>query len=72
MPRGWPSGITTIKNKSSPSFAGVAYTRDGTYLDLLVNTIASNSGEVLLPDSDPMVLVIGAVGGTWSTSAVQQ
>ena len=68
---GWPSGITTIKNKSSSNFAVTAYDQKGNYLDLLVNEIGSYSGEVMLPDSDPTVLVVHAVGGTWSFSAVQ-
>jgi hypothetical protein len=66
------SGITTIKNKSASNFAIVAYSMDGDYLDLLVNEIGSYSGEVLLPDSDPMVLAIHDVGGSWSMSPVSQ
>lgn len=69
---GWPSGITTIKNTSRSNFAVLAYSPEGDYLDLLVNEIGSYSGEVLLPEADPMVLVIQDVGGAWSLSAVQQ
>jgi hypothetical protein len=69
---GWASGITTIKNKSKSNFAVIAHSPEGDYLDLLVNDVGSYSGEVLLPEADPMVLVIHAVGGTWSFSAVQQ
>jgi hypothetical protein len=69
---GWPSGITTITNKSKSNFAVIAYSEDGGYLDLLVNDIGNYSGEVLLPDADPIVLAIHAVGGTWSFSTVQQ
>ena len=69
---GGGSGITTIKNKGHSNFAVVAYALDGEYLDLLVNEIGSYNGEVLLPDQDPVLLVIGAVGGTWSLSAVSQ
>jgi hypothetical protein len=72
MVSGGASGITTIKNKSSSNFSVVAYTPEGEYLDLIVNEIGSYSGEVLLPDADPMVLQIGAVGGTWSMSAISQ
>lgn len=69
---GWPSGITTIKNTSQSNFSVVVYSQEGDYLDLLVNEIGAYTGEVLLPDADPMVLVIHAVGGTWSFSAVEQ
>ena len=69
---GGSSGIVTIKNKSKDNFAVTAYTQDGEYLDLLVNEIGSYNGEVMLPDSDPMVLVIDAVGGAWSVSSVSQ
>ncbi len=69
---GGASGITTIKNKSQSNFAVTVFTPEGDYLDLLVNEIGSYSGEVLLPEADPMVLVIKAVGGTWSLSPVQQ
>ena len=65
-------GITTVKNKSRSNFAVIAYSPEGDYLDLLVNEIGSYSGEVLLPDADPIVLSIHAVGGTWSMSAVEQ
>jgi len=65
-------GITTVKNKSRSNFAVIAYSPEGEYLDLLVNEIGSYSGEVLLPDADPIVLSIHAVGGTWSMSAVEQ
>lgn len=68
---GGANGITTIKNKGQSNFAVQVFTQDGDYLDLLVNEIGSYSGEVMLPDSDPMVLVIEAVGGSWSFSAVQ-
>jgi hypothetical protein len=67
---GAASGITTIKNSSHSNFAVIAYSTEGDYLDLLVNEIGSYSGEVLLPDGDPMVLRIQDVGGTWSMSAV--
>lgn len=69
---GGAGGITTIKNKSSSNFAVIAYSPEGDYLDLLVNEIGSYSGEVILPDADPMVLSIQAVGGTWSMSPVGQ
>lgn len=70
MLSGGASGITTIKNKSSNNFAVQAFTPEGDYLDLLVNEIGSYSGEVMLPEADPMVLVVKAVGGTWSMSAI--
>lgn len=66
------AGITTIKNKGRDNFAIIAYSLSGEYLDLVVNEIGSYSGEVLLPDEDPMVLSIHDVGGTWSMSAVGQ
>ena len=69
---GGASGITTIKNKSKSNFAVIGYSQEGDYLDLLVNDIGSYSGEVMLPDADPTVLAIHAVGGVWSLSAVQQ
>ncbi len=69
---GGASGITTIKNKGKSNFAVIAYTPEGDYLDLLVNEIGSYKGEVLLPDSDPMVLVIHGDGGSWSFSTVEQ
>lgn len=69
---GSASGITTIKNMSKSNFAVLVYAQDGEYLDLLVNEIGAYNGEVMLPDADPMVLVIQAVGGTWSFSAVEQ
>ncbi len=69
---GGASGITTIKNKSKSNFAVIAYSTDGDYLDLLVNEIGAYNGEILLPDDDPIVLSIHAVGGTWSWSAVEQ
>lgn len=68
---GAASGITTIKNKSNSNFAVVAYSPEGDYLDLLVNEIGNYSGEILLPDSDVIVLAIHAVGGTWSMSPVE-
>ncbi len=68
---GGASGTTTIKNRSSSNFAVIAYSPAGDYLDLLVNEIGAYSGEVLLPDADPIVLSIHDVGGTWSMSAVQ-
>jgi hypothetical protein len=69
---GASSGITTITNKSRSNFAVVAHSPEGEYLDLLVNDIGAYHGEVLLPDADPMVLQVHAVGGTWSMSAVSQ
>jgi hypothetical protein len=69
---GGAGGITTIKNKSRSNFAVIAYSPEGEYLDLLVNEIGTYSGEVLVPDADPIVLAISAVGGTWSLSAVGQ
>ena len=72
MLSGGSSGTTTIKNKGHDNFSVIAYGPDGEYLDLLVNEIGSYNGEVLLPDNDPIVLSIGAVGGTWSFSAVSQ
>jgi len=72
MLSGASSGATTIKNKGHGNFSVTAYGPDGEYLDLLVNEIGSYSGEVLLPDNDPIVLSISAVGGTWSFSAVSQ
>jgi hypothetical protein len=66
------AGSTTIKNKGHSNFAVTAYSPEGDYLDLLVNEIGSYNGEVLLPDTDPIVLVIHAVGGTWSMSTVVQ
>jgi hypothetical protein len=69
---GGASGIVTIHNRSHDNFSVIAYDESGEYPDLLVNEIGSYSGEVMLPDSDPMVLVIGAVGGTWTLSSVSQ
>jgi hypothetical protein len=69
---GGASGATTIKNRSHDNFAVIAYTPEGDYLDLLVNEIGSYNGEGLLPDEDLIVLVIKAVGGTWSMSTVAQ
>jgi hypothetical protein len=66
------SGIATVKNKGRSNFAVIAYSTDGEYLDLLVNEIGSYSGQVLLPDADPMVLTFHAAGGTWSMSPVEQ
>lgn len=69
---GGASGATTIKSKGRSNFAVTAYSPEGDYLDLLVNEIGAYNGEVLLPEADPIVLVIHAVGGTWSMSAVLQ
>ena len=69
---GGASGITTIRNVSRSNFAVIAYSPEGEYLDLLVNEIGAYSGEVLLPDVDPIVLAISAVGGTWSLASVGQ
>ena len=69
---GGASGATTIRNRSHDNFAVIAYSPEGDYLDLLVNEIGSYDGEVLLPEADPIVLVIKAVGGTWSMSRVTQ
>jgi hypothetical protein len=69
---GGADGITTITNKSSSNFAVIAYSPYGDYLALLVNEIGSYKGEVLLPGSDPMVLSIHDVGGSWSLSPVGQ
>ena len=49
----------------------IAYSPAGDYLGLLVNNVGAYSGEVLLPDADPMVLTISEVGGTWSVAPVQ-
>lgn len=70
MLTGGAAGRVTIKNKGRTNFAVAAYTPEGVYLDILVNAIGSHSGEVLLPDADPMILVVSAAGGTWSLSAV--
>lgn len=64
-------GATTIRNRSDSNFAVIAYSEFGDYLDLLVNEIGNYEGEVLLPSEDPMLLVVHAVGGSWSMSAVQ-
>jgi hypothetical protein len=64
------SGITTIKNRGNSNFAIVTYTPEGDYLDLVVNEIGSYSGEVMLPDADPMIIVIHAVDGSWSMSRI--
>ena len=72
MLSGGSFGTTTIKNRGKSNFAVIAYSPEGEYLDLLVNEIGSYRGEVLLPIEDPIVLVIKAVGGTWSFSAVSQ
>lgn len=64
-------GATTIRNQGGSNFAVIAYSEFGDYLDLLVNEIGNYEGEVLLPADDPMLLVIHAVGGSWSMSAVQ-
>jgi hypothetical protein len=69
---GGANGITAIRNKSRSNFAVIAYSPEGEYLDLLVNEIGTYSGEVLLPEADPIVLAINAVGGTWSFSEVGQ
>ena len=69
---GGSAGITTIKNKSTSNFAVIAYSPEGEYLDLVVNEIGAYAGEVMLPDGDPMVLQIQAVGGTWSFSTISQ
>jgi hypothetical protein len=65
-------GTTTIKNKGQSNFAVIAYSIDGVYLDLLVNEIGSYSGEVQLPDEDPIVMSVHSPGGTWSWSPVEQ
>ncbi len=71
MLTGGSFGATTIRNQGSSNFAIIAYDEFGDYLDLLVNEIGNYDGEVLLPIDDPVVLVIHAVGGSWSMSAVQ-
>jgi hypothetical protein len=63
-------GTTTIANSGKGNFAVIAYDEYGEYLDLLVNEIGSYHGEVLLPESDPIVLAIHADGGKWSMSAI--
>jgi hypothetical protein len=68
---GAASYTTTIRNRSRSNFVVVAYGLDGEYLDLLVNEIGSYKGEVMLPEADPIVLTIGAVGGTWSMTPVE-
>ena len=72
MLSGGSSGTTTIKNKGKKNFSAIAYGPDGEYLDLLVNEIGSYDGEVLLPEDDPIVLSISAVGGAWNFSPVGQ
>jgi hypothetical protein len=72
MLSGHAAGITTIRNRGRSNFAIIAYSPEGDYLDLVVNEIGSYSGEVMLPDADPMVLAIHDVGGSWSLAAVQQ
>jgi len=67
---GGSSGAVAITNQSESNFSIVAYDEFGEYLDLLVNEIGDYSGEVLLPDADPMALDITAVGGTWTMSAI--
>jgi hypothetical protein len=59
-------GTTVIKNRGQGNFAVIAYGTGGQYLDLLVNEIAAYSGEVLLPDANPMLLSVHAAEGSWS------
>jgi hypothetical protein len=63
-------GSTDVRNMGRGNFAVIAHGTGGQYLDLLVNEIGSYSGEVLLPDTDQMLLSVHAVGGAWSFSRI--
>jgi hypothetical protein len=53
------------------NFAIIAYDVTGERLDLLVNEISAYSGEVLLPDADPLVLAITGEGESWTLAPPQ-
>jgi hypothetical protein len=71
MLAGAASKAMAIEAKGKDNFAVLAKSPEGDYLDLLVNEIGNYSGEVLLPDADPIVLEIHGDGEVWTLSPPQ-